>query len=96
MTQHDAASFAALVDRQLEAAGDGLDALLALPPGAGADNAVVVACDNDLVSVRRPRLVARSHGASERRSWGRHRRRRELVSATCPRLAPCLGAVHKQ
>ena len=37
MTQHDAASFAALVDRQLEAAGDGLDALLALPPGAGAE-----------------------------------------------------------
>ena len=37
MTQHDAASFSALVDQQLEAAQRGLDALLALPSGASAE-----------------------------------------------------------
>jgi len=37
MTQHDAASFSALVDQQLDAAQRGLDALLELPSGATAE-----------------------------------------------------------
>lgn len=41
MTQHDAASFSALVDRQLEGARRGLDALLALPEDATAEQVAV-------------------------------------------------------
>ena len=37
MTLHDAASFSALVDQQLDAAQRGLDALLELPSGATAE-----------------------------------------------------------
>ena len=38
MNQHDAASFSALVDQQLEAAKGGLEDLLALPSGASAED----------------------------------------------------------
>ena len=41
MNLHDAASFSALVDRQLEGARRGLDALLSLPEDATAEQVAV-------------------------------------------------------